>query len=204
MRGVGTHFGNLGWEDVPLQADAEKICGCPIVLENDARLAGLSESKLLPPKKRVLYITISTGIGIGLIHDQHIVEELADSEAGQMLLEFHGKRMPWEDFASGRAIVKRFGKKASAITDDETWRRIAHDLAQGFIEIIAITQPDIIVVGGSVGRYFDRFKPYLVAEIKNYDNPMLVMPDFQPAARPEEAVVYGCYDIAKERYGTTA
>lgn len=200
-RGLALRFGNLKWKPMPLQADAERIFNCPMLLEHDSALGGLSESKLLPADKLVLYITISTGIGTGLIDHQHIIQSLADSEGGQMLLEYHGKRMKWESFASGHAIVERFGKKAADITDTTTWRRIAHDLAQGFIELIAVTQPDIIVVGGSVGRYLDRFKEPLVEEIRQYHNPLVPMPEIRGAARPDEAVVYGCYDFAREHYG---
>ncbi len=202
--GLGLFFGNLPWRDVPLQMDGEKIFTCPILLENDAKLGGLSESKLLPPEKRVLYVTISTGINIGLIHNQKIVPELADSEAGQMLLEYHGKRMPWETFASGHAIVERFGKRAEDINDNATWRRIARDLAQGFIELMAIAQPDVIVIGGSVGQYFDRYKDLLIEEIERYPNPLIHIPEFKQATRPEEAVLYGCYDLAREHYGQPA
>lgn len=203
-RGIGTRFGNLSWEDVPLQADGEKIFNCPILVENDVKLGGLSESKLLPAEKRVLYVTISTGINAGLIHNQKIVPELADSEAGQMQLEFRGKRVPWESFASGRAIVERFGKKAKDIDDPKIWQQISHDLSEGFIELIAIMQPDIIVVGGSVGQYLEKYQPFLEAEIKKYHNPLLRMPDIRKASRPEEAVIYGCYDLAHEHYGPTA
>lgn len=200
--GMGEYFGNLPWQNVPLQADAEKIFHCPMLIENDANLGGLSEAMLLPADKRILYVTVSTGIGTGFIVNHAIDPALADSEGGQMLLEYHGKRVAWEDFASGRSIVKRFGKKAVDITDDTTWRRIAHDLAVGFTELIAIMQPDIIVIGGSVGNYFDRFGPYLLEEIKHYPNPLLQLPVFQKATRPNKAVLYGCYDLARSRYGT--
>lgn len=200
--GVVRYLGNLPWHDEPLQADAEKIFSCPIILEHDSVLGGLSESMLLPEDKRVLYVTISTGIGTGLIDHRTIVPELADGEGGQMLLEYHGKRVKWESFASGHAIVERFGKKAADIDDAASWQRIARDLAQGFIELIAITQPDIIIIGGSVGGYFDRFKEYLVREVSQYQNPLVPLPVFQEAARPDDAVLYGCYDLAKERYGS--
>lgn len=203
-RGMALRFGNVRWKPVPLQADTEQIFKCPMLLEHDSALGGLSESKLLPPDKRILYITISTGIGTGLIDHQHIIPALADSEGGQMLLEYHGKRAKWESFASGKAIVKRFGKKAADINDSASWQRIAHDLAQGFIELIAVTQPDIIIVGGSVGRFLDRFKEPLLAEIKQYHNPLVPTPSIREAARPEEAVVFGCYDLAKEHYGSNA
>ena len=183
-QGVVRHLGNLPWINVPLYADAVDIFNCPIALEHDGVLGGLSESMLLPADKRVLYVTISTGIGTGLIDHQQIVSEMSDSEGGQIQLQFHGKRTSWESFASGSAIVERFGKKAAEIEDSATWKRIAHDLAQGFIELIAIMQPDIIVVGGSVGRYFDRYKDYLVKEISQYDNPMAPLPSFRAAQRP--------------------
>lgn len=201
-RGIGRSFGNLKWHNVPIQADGEKIFDCPILVENDANLGGLSESMLLPKDERVLYVTISTGIGTGLIVNQAIDPGLADSEGGQILLEYHGRRVAWEDFASGHAIVKRFGKRAADITDAATWHRIAHDLAVGFIELIAITQPGIIVVGGSVGNYFERFEKYLLQEIKKYPNPLITVPTLHKAIRPELAVIYGCYDLARSHYGT--
>src|SRR5581483_589643 len=198
----GCDFGNLKWHHVPIQADAESIFRCPMLVENDANLGGLSESMLLPPDKKVLYVTISTGIGTGFIDRQHIVPELADSEGGHMLLPFQGKRIFWESFASGHAIVRRFGKKAADITDKTIWHRIAHDLALGFIELIAIAQPDIIVIGGGVGSYFERFEPYLMYELQQYKTPLVRLPVLRKAARPEDAVLYGCYDLAHGAYGS--
>lgn len=199
--GIGRDFGNLKWHDVPIQADAERIFRCPIVVENDANLGGLSEAMLLPPDKRILYITISTGIGTGFIDHQHIAPELADSEGGHMLLPFRGKRVIWESFASGQAIVERFGKRAADITNEATWRRIAHDLSLGFIELIAIAQPDIIVIGGGVGTYYERFEPFLLHELQRSSNPLIPIPLIRKAARPEDAVLYGCYDLAHSIYG---
>ncbi|HET7639374.1 MAG TPA: ROK family protein, partial [Ktedonobacteraceae bacterium] len=119
--GVALDFGNLPWHDVPLQADVAKIADCPTVVENDANLAGLSEAMLVKEYDRVLYITISTGIGTGIISHQEIDPDFADSEGGRMPLEHHGKIQMWESFASGRAIVARFGKRAEDIHDVRTW-----------------------------------------------------------------------------------
>ncbi|MGI0134968.1 MAG: ROK family protein, partial [Candidatus Micrarchaeaceae archaeon] len=115
---------------------------------------------------------------------------------------FHGKRVFWESFASGHAIVQRFGKKAADITDPATWQRIAHDLAMGFVELIAIAQPQIIVIGGGVGTYYDRFEPFLLQELQQIKNPLIDLPIIRKAARPEDAVLYGCYDLARNTYGT--
>src|ERR1700689_4475959 len=40
--GVGIRFGNLAWKDAPFQHDLSKKLGCKVVIENDAKLAGLS------------------------------------------------------------------------------------------------------------------------------------------------------------------
>ena len=199
--GIGHTFGNLPWRDVPIQADIERLTHCPVVIENDANLAGLSEAMLVPEYQRVLYITISTGIGTGIIFDRAIESSFADSEGGQMMLEHRGKLLPWESFASGHAIAKRYGKQAKDITDEDTWRRIARDLVVGLVELIAVVQPDIIVIGGSIGTYFDRYKEFLVHELKKYETPLVSIPPLRQAARPEQAVIYGCYDLAKEKYG---
>lgn len=199
--GVGINFGNLAWNRVPVLADVEKILHCPVVLENDAKMAALSEAKLVADKySRVLYVTISTGIGYGLVVDGSIDPNIGDAGGAGILLEHKGKLVPWESFASGRAIVERYGKRAEAITDDTTWKAIVRDLTQGFIELIAVTEPDIIILGGSVGHYFERYKQFLVAELRKYQNPLLAMPAFKKAERPEEAVVYGCYDLAKATF----
>jgi len=200
IEGIGLVFGNLNWHDVAIQADFEKLLACPVVIENDANLAALSESMLLKDYEKVLYVTISTGIGTGVVSNRTIDPLFADSEGGQMPLEHNGKFEIWEDFASGHAIVERFGKKAEDITDEATWRRIAHDWSYGFIQLIALIQPSIIVLGGSVGVYFDRYEAYLKDELDVFNNPLVPIPPIVQAARPELAVIYGCYDLARSKY----
>lgn len=199
--GVGINFSNLPWRNVPILQDTEDICHCPIAIENDAKLAALSEAMLLKGKyKKVLYVTISTGIGIGLVVDGIIDTSIGDGGGRTILLEHDGKIMPWEDFAGGRAIVARYGKKASEISDEATWKAICRDLAKGFIHLIALMQPEVIVIGGGVGTYFDRYGKLLQTEIENYQIPLIKLPVLVEAQRPEEAVVYGCYDLAKQTF----
>lgn len=200
-RGIVTNFGNLSWRNVPLLKDVEHITKCPMLIENDAKLAAVSEAAQLPDYTRVLYVTISTGIGFALAIDGKTDSAIGDSGGHTILLEHRGKLVPWESFASGSAIVKRFGKRASDINDASTWKLIAHDLAPGFLELIATLSPDIIVVGGGVGNYLDKFHDLLMAELKRYEMPMLSIPPINEAHRPNEAVIYGCYQLAKEIYG---
>lgn len=197
-------LGNLPWENEPIQRDCKKILHCPVVIENDANLAALSEAMLHKDKETVLYITVSTGIGTGVVHKQRLDSALLDGEGGHIVLPYRGKLTKWESFASGKAIVSQFGKKAEEIEDKATWKVIAHNLSLGLFEHIAIVQPDLIIIGGSVGTYFDRFKDLLITELKKHELPIIPIPPVIQAQRPEEAVVFGCYDLAKQGYGKHA
>lgn len=195
-------LGNLSWKNIPVQRDLEHICHCPFVLENDAKLGGLSEAMLLKNEyRKVLYITVSTGVGVALICDGVIDTSIGDGGGRALLLEHKGRLMAWEDFAGGRAIVKQYGKQAAEITDVTTWTTIARELTQGLQQLIAITTPEVVVIGGSVGTYFDRYGKLLAAELKKHELPIVTLPHLMGAQRPEEAVVYGCYDLAKQTYG---
>jgi predicted NBD/HSP70 family sugar kinase len=202
--GRAIRFGNLPWTNVSIQSDLEEIFNCSFAMENDAKMAGLSEAMLLKDYRSVLYVTISTGIGTALVVDNKIDINVGDRGGRAILLENDGKIMPWEDFAGGRAIAETYGKKAQDITDEETWLQITRNLAKGFIHLIAIMEPDVIVIGGSVGTYFDRFGKLLAQQIKKYDMPMVELPELRGARRPEEAVIYGCYDLAKQTFGHAA
>jgi predicted NBD/HSP70 family sugar kinase len=198
-RGVGVRFGNLPWENVPVQHDAEKIFRAPVLVENDAKLGGFSEALLLKDRfTKVLYLTISTGIGIGLIIDGKIDTQISDSGGRTILLEHHGKLTPWEEFASGKAIVARYQKRASEINDPKIWEAIVKDFSGGIIDLIAVMAPEVIVIGGGVGTHFDKFGPMLIERLKQYEIPMMPIPPILPAKHPEEAVIYGCYEYAKQ------
>lgn len=198
--GIVYDLGNLPWHDERIQADCEKIMACPVVIENDANLAGLSEAMLHKDAETVLYITVSTGIGTGVVYKQQLDPALLDSEGGHIMVPHRGRLEEWESFASGRAIYRHFGKKAADITDEADWRLIAHNLAVGLFEHLAIVQPDLIIIGGSVGVHFTHYAKFLEAELKKYEVPLVPVPPIVPADRPELAVVYGCYDLAKQRY----
>jgi predicted NBD/HSP70 family sugar kinase len=200
-KGVAEAFGNLPWTNVAIRHDLHRMLKCPVVVDNDANLAGLSEAMLIRQYDCVLYVTVSTGIGTGIITNQEIDPELADSEGGSIMLEHKGKIMQWEDFASGRAIVQRFGKRADAIEDEKTWKIIAKDIAIGLFDLVTFIQPDAVVLGGGVMSHLDKFDDLLMKELKRFETPMTPLPPILRAQRPEEAVVYGCYDLAKSTYG---
>lgn len=199
--GVGLHFGNLPWQNVPILSDVQNLAGCPMALENDAKMAGLSEAMLIKSDySKMVYVTVSTGIGIALVVDGKIDSNFGDGGGRHMQYEYDGKQTAWEDFASGRAIVERFGKRAEDIHDDETWRKICRNLCPGLVEIIGMVEPQVIVFGGSVGTWFDRYGAILAEELTKYELPTNKTPRLLGAQRPEEAVIYGCYDLAKQEF----
>jgi predicted NBD/HSP70 family sugar kinase len=197
------HLANLPWTNESVQADCEKVFHCPVVIENDANTACLSEARLQPEYDKVLYITISTGIGTGVTYKQRLDPSLIDIEGGQILLPHNDKLMRWELFASGRAIYKHFGKPAADIpaSDTDAWKYVIHNLLIGFFANIAIVEPDLIIIGGSIGTYFDRYGKLLQAELERHAVPVVKIPKLIQAQRPEQAVIYGCYDLAKQVYG---
>lgn len=205
--GIGLAFGNLDWVNVPVQADAELVFKCPVLLENDAKLAALSEAIALKKKyRKVLYVTISTGIGGGLIIDGKIDPDFEDIEVGQLLLEYKGELKSWEDFGSGRAFQNKFGKRVSDVEadNDQAWYWFARNIAIGLIDLMATLTPEVIVLGGGAGAHLDKFKDRLDEQLKIYENPMFSIPPIIKAHNAEEAVIYGCYALGKQHHAKVA
>lgn len=193
--GVAVWCQNLQWHEFDAGAALKDALGdVPVVIENDANLAGLSETRILDPiPVSSLYVTVSTGIGSGVITNGHIDPGLRHSEAGRALVEFEGKVREWESFASGRAIVETYKQFARDITDDGTWQQIAGRISRGFLAVIPIIQPDVIIIGGSVGTYFERYGHHLHDILVSHLPPHIPCPQIIQAQHPEEAVIYGGY-----------
>lgn len=185
---------NLPWHDFDVAAALKVLVKCPIWLENDANLAGLAETRALPHQPmQSLYVTISTGIGTGIILNGQISKELSSSEGGHMLVEYDGKVRTWESFASGRAIKNTYGSYARDIHDTKVWKQIADKISRGFLALIPAMQPDVIILGGSIGTYYDLYGPTLQRLLKERLPDHIPLPEIRQAVHPEEAVIYGCY-----------
>jgi glucokinase len=200
--GIAVWCNNLGWKNFEAQKALEGVLGdAPVVIENDANLAGLAETRMLDPMPiSSLYVTISTGIGTGVITDGHIDPGLRHSEGGRALVEFQGTVREWESFASGKAIFKEFGQYARDITDPTIWQQIADRISRGFLAVVPIIQPDIIIVGGSMGTYFEKYSAQLEAILREKLPPHIPCPQFKKAVYPEQAVLYGCYYYALDYF----
>ena len=202
--GIAIWCNNLGWSNFNIaKALKDVIPGVPILIENDANLAGLAETRALNPTPvSSLYITISTGIGSGITTNGSIDPGLRLSEAGRALVEYKGKVQSWEDIASGRTIARTYKKLAQDINSKRTWKQISDRISRGFLAVIPILQPDVIIIGGSVGTHFNKFGPIL-KQILERDLPHHIpCPKIVRAQHPEEAVIYGCYYYGKDYLST--
>jgi predicted NBD/HSP70 family sugar kinase len=197
--GVAVNFGNQIWHDVSVEADVQAIVQCPVIVENDAKVAGLSEALLVRAEfQRVLYIAIGTGIGYAFINNGVIDQNAGDAGGRNLLLERDGQLQPWETFASGKAIVERFGAITSDISDPAIWKIIAHDISLGMAELIGVFEQQVIVVGGNIASSFAHYCDFLAAELQTYELPLLTIPALRQAQQPKDAVLYGCYQLIRQ------
>lgn len=193
--GIALSCPNLGWTNFDIRPPLiARFPSVPVLVENDANLAGLGETQsLIPMPKFSLYVTVSTGIGTGFTTNGAIDPSLRLSEGGNILVEYDGIPRRWETFAAGSAIRKAYGKYARDITSKRTWDHIADRISRGFLAIIPLTQPDVIIIGGSMGTYFEHYGEQLQNILREKLPAHIPCPPIHQAKHPEEAVIYGCY-----------
>ncbi|GAA1627421.1 ROK family glucokinase [Actinoplanes couchii] len=135
---------NLAWRDEPLQAYVSKATGLPVVLDNDANVAGWAEFRFGVAKNAdsMVMITVGTGIGGAVVingklwHGAHgIAAELGHI---QSVPDGHpcgcGRLGCLEQYASGNALV-RFGRAGARQEPDRAAKLL--ELAGG--DALAIT-----------------------------------------------------------------
>lgn len=107
---------NLGWRNVPLKASLEALLGVPVFLDNDANLAAWGEFVYGAGREaqHLVYITVSTGIGGGLVFGGRLYRgaSYGAGEVGHITVlpdgpECHcGNRGCLEALASGTAVAR--------------------------------------------------------------------------------------------------
>src|SRR5258708_6084104 len=114
--GIGSPRDFPGWNSVPLRDIFQKNYHFRIFIGNDANAAGLGEYIFGAGRgsKDIIYLTISTGIGGGIIIDGKIIEGASGTagELGHMTIDMHAGRCTCgnigclEYLASGTAIAR--------------------------------------------------------------------------------------------------
>jgi glucokinase len=125
-----------GWQDVPLARLLEERVGVATRLENDATAAALGEHRFGAGRgsRYMLYITVSTGVGGGIIIDGEIYggKGGAAGEVGHIVIDMNGPpcgcggRGCLESLASGTAIAKR-GEQLAESGESPVLVRLRHE-----------------------------------------------------------------------------
>lgn len=198
---------NLKWENYSIRDILSTRFSCPIYLGNDAHIAGIGATHAFDDIPRLsLYISVGTGIGIGVITHGEVDPALSRSEAGHMVFQTETGLQTWEEFASGRAIKKQFGRLAAELNDKADWQTIADLLAVGLRVLIPTLQPDIVIIGGGIGAHFEHFGDLLTKTLQaQLREPKLIkLPPIVKAIDAEKAVIHGCYYYALTQQTTNA
>ena len=162
-RGVVSPLHQPAWRDVPLKAIIETAFECPFYVDVDTNVAALGEYRAWQePPSRLLYITLSTGMGGGFLIDGRIYRGMGEDhpEIGHQSINYRcshpegvacecGLPDCLEGLVSGNGIRRIYGKAAENLDEGE-WEEVAHNLGQGLRNLATIYLPDVIVLGGGV------------------------------------------------------
>jgi len=117
---------NLGWENIPLQKQLEKVLDLPVFVGNDCNLSmpGVHVHELKSKPRHVIGVFIGTGIGGGLIlnGEPHTGANHAASEIGHMVLQAGGPKCSCGNQGCLEALASRtaiFRKIQAGIKDGE-------------------------------------------------------------------------------------
>jgi glucokinase len=166
------------WKGCNPVKDLERAFNVRVALENDGDAAALGEAAwgAGQGKRRLIYITVGTGIGGGIILDGQLYRGVDRShpEIGHHVIDASGPactcgfRGCWEALATGPAMATWYKSSAGgnganlgakevfqlAREGDACARsaveRETYYLALGLANLIALFVPDMIVLGGSV------------------------------------------------------
>lgn len=152
-----------GWANYPIRDDFMQALHVPVGIDTDVNGAALAEVEYGAAKgcENAIYITIGTGVGVGVYCNGGLVHGLVHPEAGHILLTkdpadtfaggcpFHKNCL--EGLASGPAIEKRWGKKAAELAGrPEVWNLEAYYIAQAICDYILVYSPEKIILWGGV------------------------------------------------------
>ena len=161
----------LAWAGVDLLGAARSMVGdVPGAIDTDVNGAALAEARAAASGD-LAYVTVGTGIGVGLIVNGRAVHGAAHPEGGHMLVRRHPAHdgfagiCPFhhdcvEGLASGTAIRAAWGASLAELPADHVaWEVEADYLAQLCTAIILMTAPDHVVLGGGVMAQERLFAP---------------------------------------------
>lgn len=166
------------WQNYPLLPVLREALHVPMAIDTATNVSALAENRLGAGQgaRNMLYLTVGSGIGGGILIDGKPVHGLVHPEPGHMLIvpaegdPMEGGVCPFhrhclEGLASGPAMEKRWGLPAKLMTDDHpAWALEAQYLAQMCANMIVTISPEIIVLGGEVMQTHPALYPMIREE----------------------------------------
>ena len=202
-----THVG--GWSDFDLPEYVAELTGVRPVMDNDANAGALGEAVYGAGQgyRPLFYLTLSTGIGGGIITEDGTIYRGADSYAGEIghltirpagpecLCGWYGC---FERMCCGLWLARDHGRPAKELMDDPDFvKRYVVDLAMGLKAAIMLLNPARIVIGGGISKAGDKlFVPLreeLRRQITKWSRARI---DVVPAGLGDDSVLYGAYALA--------
>jgi len=171
-----------GWNGYPLLKTLTGALRVPALIDTDVNAAALGEHIKGAGRgfQHILYVTVGTGIGGGIICGKEPVHGLLHPELGHMLLRplpddplqdgvcpYH--RGCLEGLASGPSLQARFGVPARELTEDHiAWTLETEYLAQMCVNATVMLSPERIILGGGVMQ-----QPHLFTRIQDRTRQLL-------------------------------
>lgn len=187
--GYITSTPKLAWAHYNIVGNMEKELGCPVGFDTDVNAAAIGEMKYGITKglKNSIYMTIGTGVGIGVIVDGKPLHGMSHPEGGHIFLKsypgddyagkcpYHGRCL--EGLVAGPAIEEHFGAPAVELADKtKVWEMTAYYIAQALVNYTLILSPQRIVLGGGVMHQRQLF-PMIREEFGKQMNGYVVTPE---------------------------
>ena len=189
-----------GWANTNIVGMLHAELNLPVAFDTDVNAAALAEyrwgaAQALDP---IIYLTIGTGIGGGVIVRGKPLHGLVHPEMGHMLMPHDRKVDPFpgvcpfhgdcfEGLASGPSMKERWGQAAEALPDNHpAWEIEAHHIALALMNLILCYSPRRIVVGGGVMQQTGLF-PLVRCKVQQFLNGYIS--STQVTARIQEYIV---------------
>jgi fructokinase len=160
---VATGTPKAGWAGASFAPVVRERLGVPVAFDTDVNAAAFGEHVWGAGggAGSLAYLTVGTGIGVGLLHEGRPWHGLIHPEAGHLWVPraggdsfagccpVHGDC--WEGLASGRALAERWEcEPAELPAEHPAWELEAEYLALGVLAIVSVASPERLVAGGGV------------------------------------------------------
>jgi fructokinase len=175
---VSPTFGHItatpkpGWSNADIMGPFRQAFELPLAFDLDVNAAAFGEYTWLPANRSLaslVYFTIGTGIGAGVLVNGQLVHGLTHPEAGHIRLPHDWQKDPFpgscpfhgdcfEGLANGPAIAKRWGQPADTLPPDHpAWDLEADYIALAVANVLFTLSPQRIVLGGGVMQQLQLF-----------------------------------------------